>query len=53
MSALFDLYRPDPRGSVMWLGTVQSYDLALFGIELTAASGTTPSLTGRPASELT
>ena len=37
MSALFDLYRLDHRGSAMWLGTVQSYDLALFEIELTAA----------------
>ena len=37
MSALFDLYRLDPQGSAMWLGTVQSYTLAIFEIELTAA----------------
>jgi hypothetical protein len=37
MSALFDLYSLDPRGSAMWLGTVQSYNLAIFEIELTAA----------------
>ena len=37
MFALFDLYRLDPRGSAMWLGTVQSYNLAMFEIELIAA----------------
>ena len=36
MFALFDLYRLDPRGSAMWLGTVQSYNLAMFEIELIA-----------------
>ena len=37
MSALFDLYKLDLRGSAQWLGTVQSYNLALFEVELTAA----------------
>jgi hypothetical protein len=37
MFALFDLYRLDLKGSAMWLGTVQSYNLAVFEIELTAA----------------
>jgi hypothetical protein len=37
MHALFDMYKVDPRGSAMWLGSVESYSVALFEIELTAA----------------
>jgi len=37
MHALFDMYKVDFRGSVMWLGSVQSYSVALFEIELIAA----------------
>lgn len=37
MHALFDIYKLDPRGSAMWMGSVQSYHVALFEIELTAA----------------
>ena len=36
MHALFDMYKVDFRGSAMWLGSVQSYSVALFEIELTA-----------------
>jgi hypothetical protein len=37
MHALFDMYKVDFRGSAMWLGSVQSYSVALFEIELIAA----------------
>ena len=37
MHGLFDMYKLDPCGSTMWMGRVQSYDVALFEIELTAA----------------
>src|SRR5215469_12345361 len=37
MHALFDMYKVDFRGSAMWLGSVQSYSVALFEIKLTAA----------------
>ena len=37
MHGLFDFYKLDLRGSAMWMGSVQSYDVALFEIELTAA----------------
>ena len=37
MHALFDMYKVDPCGSAMWLGSVQSYSVALFELELTAA----------------
>ena len=37
MHALFDMYRFDLCGSTMWMGSVQSYAIALFEIELTAA----------------
>ena len=36
MQALFDIYRVDFDGSVMWLGSAQSYNVALLEIELTA-----------------
>ena len=36
MSALFDLYKFDLQGSAKWLGSVQSFNTALFEIELTA-----------------
>ena len=36
MYALFDIYKLDPRGSAMWMGSVQSYSVARFEIELTA-----------------
>jgi hypothetical protein len=36
MHALFDMYKVDLRGSAMWMGSVQSYSVALFEIELTA-----------------
>jgi len=36
MSALFDLYKLDLQGSAKWLGSVQSFNMALFEIELTA-----------------
>ena len=35
--ALFDMYKVDLGGSAMWLGSVQSYSVALFEIKLTAA----------------
>jgi hypothetical protein len=37
MHALFDMYKVNLRGSAMWLGSVQSYSVALFEIELNAA----------------
>jgi hypothetical protein len=37
MSALFDLYKLNLRGSAEWLGSVQSFNMALLEIELTAA----------------
>jgi hypothetical protein len=37
MHALFDMYKLDLYGSAMWMGSVQSYSVALFEIELTAA----------------
>jgi hypothetical protein len=37
MHALFDMYKLDLYGSAMWMGSVQSYGVALFEIELTAA----------------
>ena len=37
MYGLFDIYKLDLRGSAMWMGSVQSYGVALFEIELTAA----------------
>jgi len=37
MQALFDIYKLDFCGSVMWMGSVQSYTVALFEIELVAA----------------
>ena len=37
MHGLFDMYKLDFRGSTMWMGSVESYDVALFEIELTAA----------------
>ena len=37
MHALFDMYKVDPSGSAMWMGSIQSYSVALFEIELTAA----------------
>ena len=37
MHALFDMYKLDPYGSALWMGSVQSYGVALFEIELTAA----------------
>jgi len=37
MHALFDMYKVDLGGSAMWLGSVQSYSVAVFEIELTAA----------------
>jgi hypothetical protein len=37
MHALFDLYKVDRGGLGMWLGSVESYSVALFEIELTAA----------------
>ena len=37
MHALFDMYKIDFGGSAMWLGSIQSYSVALFEIELTAA----------------
>jgi hypothetical protein len=36
MHALFEMYRVDFDGSVEWLGSAQSYSLALLEIELTA-----------------
>ena len=35
--ALFDIYKVDLGGSAMWLGSIQSYSVALFEIKLTAA----------------
>ena len=37
MHALFDMYKVHLGGSAMWLGSVESYSVALFEIELTAA----------------
>ena len=37
MHPLFDMYKVDPGGSAMWLGSIQSYSVALFEIKLTAA----------------
>jgi hypothetical protein len=37
MHALFDMYKLDLHGSAMWMVCVQSYSVALFEIELTAA----------------
>ena len=37
MHALFDIYKLELHGSTMWMGCVQSYSVALFEIELTAA----------------
>ena len=37
MHALFDVYKLDLCSSAMWMGSVQSYGVALFEIELTAA----------------
>ena len=37
MNALFDMYKVDLSGSAMWLGSIQSYGVALFEIKLTAA----------------
>ena len=37
MHALFDMYKLDLCSSAMWMGNVQSYGVALFEIELTAA----------------
>ena len=37
MHALFDVYKLDLCSSAMWMGSVQSYAIALFEIELTAA----------------
>ena len=37
MHALFDVYKLDLCSSAMWMGSVQSYSVALFEIELTAA----------------
>lgn len=37
MDGFFDLYKLGDRDSAMWLGRVQSYSVALFEIELTAA----------------
>lgn len=37
MHALFDMYKLDLYSSALWMGSVQSYGVALFEIELTAA----------------
>ena len=37
MHAFYDMYKVDLGGSTMWLGSVQSYSVALFELELTAA----------------
>jgi len=37
MHALFDMYKLDLCGSAMWMGSVESYGVALFEIELIAA----------------
>ena len=37
MQALFDIYKLEFCGSAMWMGSVQSYTVALFEIELVAA----------------
>jgi hypothetical protein len=37
MSALFDLYKLDLQGTVKWLGSVHTFNMALFEVELTAA----------------
>ena len=37
MHALFDMYKVDLGGEAMWLGSVESYSVALLEIELTAA----------------
>ena len=37
MSALFDMYKVDFRGPATWLGSVHSYGIAAFEIELSAA----------------
>jgi hypothetical protein len=37
MHALFDMYKLDLGGSAMWMGSVKSYGVALFEIELVAA----------------
>ena len=51
MHALFDLYRVDVGGSAEWLGSVQSYSVALFEIELIAAEapGDYVVVTAKPA----
>jgi hypothetical protein len=36
MSALFDLYNLDLQGSAKWLGSVQTFDIALLVVEMTA-----------------
>jgi hypothetical protein len=36
--ALFDIYKFGLHGSAMWMGTVQSYNVALFEAELTATN---------------
>jgi len=35
-SALFDIYKFDLRGSANWMGTVHSYSMALFQVQLSA-----------------
>ena len=37
MCALFDMYKVDFRGPAVWLGSVHSYAVATFGIQLSAA----------------
>lgn len=37
MYPLYDLYKLGDHGSALWMGRVQSYSVALFEIELTAA----------------
>ena len=37
MHALFDMYKLDLYSSALWMGSVESYGVALFEIELAAA----------------
>ena len=37
MSALFDLYNLDLQGSAKWMGSVQTFNMALLVAEMTAA----------------
>ena len=54
MHAFYDMYKVDLGGSTMWLGSVQSYSVALFEIELTAVKAPGDyAIVNRPTGERT